>query len=150
MIEIRDSTISGAGKGVFATIDIPEGTHVCEYTGKVIPTSEDFSDRSRSFAMKNGNTILGDNIGSFINDNVQLRPLSYEETKAFFADRKLPRYGTHNCKYFEWDGKVFVVTTRDVKKDEELFTDYGFNYWGLRIIKAGFHDRNYPITKYMF
>ena len=30
-------------------------------------------------------------------------------------------------------GKIFVVADRDIKKDEEIYVNYGFDYWRPRI-----------------
>ena len=33
-------------------------------------------------------------------------------------------------------GKLFVVSTRDIKAGEEIFYSYGYDYWRGRVIKG--------------
>jgi uncharacterized protein len=109
---IRDSPIHG--KGAFASILIPKGTRIVEYIGEHISQEEATrreemignTNATYLFELKDGTCLDGEKMG---ND---------------------ARYINHccspNCDTIEVDGHIFIVTTRDIKKGEELFFDYAF------------------------
>lgn len=135
-LEIKRSTIPhiDAGNGVFAKEDIPMSQIVAEYRGSIIdlsdttfkdfwgPTIMQVPGKARVF-------IKGHSVGATINDCVDI-------TK---EDHTLPVLEgfTHNCLYSNFGHKVMVISTRPIKKGEELFVPYGPEYWkGYK-----FHDK---------
>lgn len=151
-IEIRPSTIAGAGNGVFATGFIPAGTTICEYEGRLCLTRDDETDQSRSYTIDGKWVIIGDGIGATINDSVEFRPLSYDETVLFFTQKILPHSTQHNCHFdVNIDKKqVWIIATRDIAPGEELFADYGFRYWATRVLHMRFVDYRYPVDHFRF
>jgi hypothetical protein len=108
MTEIRPSTISGAGNGLFATRNYNIGDIICEYEG-TLTCSADNKNPKYSVSLpprKDPKAILSDDeikttkffsiVGdpkyhsSNINDAVHIGQLNYAQTKAFFEEQKLP------------------------------------------------------------
>lgn len=107
-IEVRESSIPGAGRGVFAKRALSRGERLGVYRGLVYADHEEYDSRyALTYGRKN---IVGNNAysnwTSYINDVVG-------------SDN------TVNCRFKDQS----IVTTRAVHRGEELFIDYGPNYW---------------------
>lgn len=143
IIETRDSKIPNGGKGVFATQFIPKGTKICRYKGRIVSRNQYMNlirrEQDRGFEVATDNIIIGSNIGSNINDNVILGKYDLEGTKKVFDDKSLFRFAdtTLNCDFVRRDGKLFIYSTTDINAGDELYVDYGFNYWVPRMIQWG-------------
>lgn len=114
--EIRPSTITGAGNGLFAKVQIEEGDNIGYYTGYIIDEAE-FNNPDRPFSpyvmwVSSNHIIVG------------------EGPKANYT-----RYINHNDK-----PNAFLVTStrwktariealRSIEPGEELFFNYGDDYW---------------------
>ena len=144
MIEIKTSSIKDAGKGVFATENIEIGNIITEYVGKKI-SSEEFdkqykeNDVEMNYYTINYNDklkIVGDmnsqdikKCGQLINDAGTLKDpnkLDIDNAKEYILTAKKT-----NCEFIKSslnDG-LFIISTRDIKKGEELFVHYGYSYW---------------------
>jgi SET domain-containing protein len=116
-VEIRDSTLVGAGKGLFAKREFHAGDVICEYIGKMLSVKEVFRLEDHSYLMRLGSPniyIDGKDVFSFarhINDN----------------RNKLK----HNVKFEKYpqERKALVVAIKNIKPGDELFVDYGKWYW---------------------
>jgi hypothetical protein len=115
-----DSTIPGAGKGIFALRKYSKGDVICEYTGREVPLVEVKSPNFHTtvaYQISSKMCIVPQDIGSdvitclgaYIND-----PL----------DR-----ATDNCELTTRAGKAFVVATQNIQLFQELFLPYGPDYW---------------------
>ena len=121
ILEIGPSTIVGAGRGVFACVDIKKGSLLCDYLGTIVSREHGHCmAESCDTVMDLGvdHCILGGNIGAAINDN---------EDKA--AINCFPyEYAVHGpARHHEL--KVSIFASRDILAGEELFMDYGHEYW---------------------
>ncbi|MFT0545233.1 SET domain-containing protein [Allopusillimonas ginsengisoli] len=111
---VRKSTLHG--KGVFAAVDIPQGTQLLEYKGKRItpeeaddmhPVNPDDPFHTFFFSLSNGKVIDGGTRG---ND---------------------ARWINHSCapnceaQENEAGSKVHIVALEDIAAGTELFYDYG-------------------------
>jgi SET domain-containing protein len=109
---------SSAGLGLFAAKDIPKGTCVIEYVGRVISKEEEYTSRSRYLFEVNKNKTLDGttrgNTARYINHSC--RP---------------------NCETTIYKGRVFIFTTRKIRKGEELAYDYGKEYFNEYFKKTG-------------
>ena len=102
------------GRGVFATKPIAAGVRLIEYKGERIswdealkrhPHDPDHPNHTFYFALDDGLVIdgkIGGNQARWINHSCK-----------------------PNCEVDEVDGRVFILTLRDIQADEELFYDYG-------------------------
>jgi SET domain-containing protein len=114
--EVRDSTIKGAGRGLFAKVPIREDATIGYYTGEVIGEKE-FHDPARPFSayvlwVCRTHIIIGEgpkaNYTRFINHS--------DEPNAFLVVSS------------RWKTARFEAL-RDIKPGEEIFFDYGEDYW---------------------
>ncbi len=143
MIQVKRSLIAGAGRGAFATCDIPKNTVICEYQGTRIPTGSDYTNRDRSFRIGDGTTIVGTGPSSYINDGIDFRLLTFAETRELFVDRVFPRIFHTNCGFVLYQNNIFVIALRDISRGDELYAYYGYKYWRSRYANAGYLDPEY-------
>lgn len=132
MINIRPSTITGAGNGVFATRDIRKGTVIGEYVGKVLHGPHPSvlpREVPYVYFTRGGNTIAPYKscLVRYINDNINVGA-----SKTIGRVVRYPQH-PHNVEFVERDENVRVVATADIPEDEELFLSYGPSYWNPRI-----------------
>ena len=119
-IEVRESEIHGTG--VFARIQLPKGKKVIEYIGEKITKKE--SER-RSI------TLIEKNQGSETDGAVYI----FEVNKRHDIDGNIPentaRFINHscdpNCEPDVIRNRVWLISTRKIKKGEELSYNYGFD-----------------------
>ena len=124
LIILKISRIPGAGMGVFATKDISKGTEIGEYKGKFISDEEYWklvnADEWHyvmgldecSYKFTNGIKYIDGRVGNFT-------------TRINFAPEEF-----QNVKFKKVCEKpyVVVIATKDIKKDDEIYVDYGPNY----------------------
>jgi hypothetical protein len=152
-IEIKASTVPGAGLGLFAKTSLPKGTILGTYPGAVIPLSQNlgklqeypacegyiwrFSDNRAVIDPTNAEgildaTCLGGNRsmpGSILLFQSLLRPL-FSVSTALCRINEPPRGRDVNVVTSEHSEKRLVVfeLERDVMAGEEFFIDYGLSY----------------------
>ena len=118
------STLPNCSLGVFTSKDIPNGTVVCQHSGTLVSTEAVVRDHTQTYATELGQIISCDGISNKINDIVDVRKLSYEETENFFKRKEIPKHSvSYNCKFTETDGNVFVVAIVNIAAGSELFID---------------------------
>ena len=119
--QIKDSTIAGAGKGLFARWDFNKGDAIVRYTGDIVQTADGANDGgwqgssyvlevTDSWAIDAARTNTAD--GRMINDTVTTNKRANVKF-AFDARRKV----------------VTIRALRAIKAGEELFISYGREYW---------------------
>jgi SET domain-containing protein len=139
-IEKRTSLlpIKNAGIGVFAKMNISNGTIICEYRGPII--SEEYFpmliDNDKLLDVPNSDgkehKIIGNNICAYINDCTSALNRSYT-----LHDIEIINNGSmqincfdnynYNSKYIVTrEGKAFVIAIKDIIKGEEIFSSYGW------------------------
>lgn len=150
LLQCRSSTISGAGDGVYAVKPIPTGTVLFTYTARKLTYPLTLQqDRHYTFDVVVGDpngksndsrreTYCADlyDLGGFINDIVDFRPLTQAESLALFHLKPPLTANTYNCRYQHdvTTKQVCIVTIKDIAAGQELFVDYGVNYWVPRYI----------------
>jgi hypothetical protein len=123
---ITHSQLPDAGLGVYTDDFIPEDTIIGEYKGEIVKsynleTNDYFYELVEA---DEANGVIGVGI-----DSSKL-PRCY---MAMINDAQFSKTYSNNC-VFEGDieeGKVYVVSTRDIEPEEELFVSYGEGYWNL-------------------
>jgi len=149
------STIPMAGVGLFTTVDIPVGTPVCEYKGTIFEDKTDVC-RQYEYTTKSGyfatpvlmytlshpyTKKLVDphpvfckeemGLGGFVNDikgwenRINCKELKNDER--FEAEAK----AGYNLRYWSVPNasEFILISTREIKAGEELFVNYGDEYW---------------------
>ena len=120
------------GLGLFTYEDIPKNTYVCSYAPtaslKSTPQDGDYAmqltvagERISVNGKENPNEI---GLGIFANDGSFPLSLVPEKFSRLVSARV-------NCEFSKRDSEVWIKTTRDVKKKEELLVCYSSNgsYW---------------------
>jgi hypothetical protein len=109
LIEVRPSSIPGGGRGVFAKQAIPKGKCLGYYRGAIVNASE-IENTDYALTLEDGTVVCGRNHGNFVSIiNCHLGS------------------GRPNNVEFRPDGTL--VSTLDIRPNEELFTNYGKDYW---------------------
>jgi hypothetical protein len=120
---VKRSTLKGAGKGLFTTRDIPRGTRIVEYKGKVT--------RWRDVDSQEG---LNGYI-YYVNRNhvIDARPARAAIARYANDARGIVRtYGiNNNCTYIIEGLKVYIKSMRHIPAGSELLVGYGKEYWDI-------------------
>ncbi|MEY4930786.1 MAG: hypothetical protein RI909_1510, partial [Bacteroidota bacterium] len=120
---VKKSRLPDAGKGLFTKVDIPKGSRMAEYKGRIQPWRE----------VKDEDGING--YLMYINRNVVINGLRALKTLARYANDAggLVRIeGIRNNAEFVSEGRrCFIEATRNIKAGEEIFASYGREYWTL-------------------
>lgn len=127
---IRRSKIPGAGKGLFTRVDIPRGTRIVEYKGRLVKWKDvKDQDGHNGYIFKISSRWAVDALpsvktfGRYANDAYGLQRVE----------------GLRNNSEYEVEGKkVYIDAFRNIRKGDEILVGYGAAYWSLirRILKA--------------
>jgi hypothetical protein len=128
---IKTSSIQNAGLGIFAGESIKSGTHMGWYYGKTyIKHPLNDSHYILSVHMKPGWVspdvwaAIDKKEGLFIDGNPDIEPSEIEKYK--FGRLNHAADGLQNVKFLS-NGRI--VTLRNIHKGEELFIDYGMEFF---------------------
>ena len=109
---------SRTGLGIFATAPIKKGKFIVEYVGPLLSNEEcETIENKYLFEVNARWTIDGSsrqNVARYINHSC--RP---------------------NCEVEIWRGRIYVMAKRAIKSGEELFYDYGTEYFDAHIRPKG-------------
>lgn len=111
---VKESTIKGAGLGLFANEDIYIGENISRYWGNV--TDKSAFDINSVYLLSIGK-------GRYIDAKDQL------DCPARYANDSLNAKTTNAIFIHTSRTYVYMVATKDIKKGEEIFVDYGKRYW---------------------
>jgi SET domain-containing protein len=119
-LEVKESNIPGAGKGLFTSKFIPKGSRIVEYKGRIRTWKEvEFEDDNLYIFYVTRNHIIDGSsykksVARYINDAKGLKKIK----------------GLNNNAEFVRDGlRIFVDATRDISAGAEIFVGYGAKYW---------------------
>jgi uncharacterized protein len=120
---VKQSTLPGAGKGLFAKKLIPKGTRIVEYKGKITTWKEvDHHDGLNAYIF-------------YINRNHVIDASKHKNSLARFAnDAKGSKKGSgliNNCKYIVDGLRVFLESKKEISANEEILAGYGKEYWDI-------------------
>ena len=119
-LEVKESTIPGAGKGLFTNIFIPKGTRIVEYKGRLTTWREVEND------YKNG-YIYSINANNVIDAKTYKKALGRYANDASGSGRKK---GLANNSQYVADGlKIFIEAVKDIPAGSEILVSYGKEYW---------------------
>jgi SET domain-containing protein len=120
---VKRSGLKGAGKGLFTTKDIPRGTKIVEYKGKITKWKE-VDDRNGL----NGYIY-------YVTRNHVIDASDTKDALARYANdaKGLQRVDgiTNNCTYIIEGVKVYIKAMRNIAAGSELFVGYGKEYWDI-------------------
>lgn len=122
-VEVKQSVLPGAGKGLFAKELIPKGTRIVEYKGKITTWKE-----------------VDDNDG---NNGYIYYVKRYHVIDASRHPAALARYAndarglqrvkgvTNNAEYVEEGLNVYIEARKDIPAGAEILVEYGKEYWDV-------------------
>lgn len=120
-VEVRQSSLPAAGKGLFAKEFITKGTRIVEYKGK-ITSWKDVDDRD----CNNGYIY-------YLKRDYVIDASRHTGALARYANdaRGLQRVKgiTNNAEYTEDGLKVYIESRKDIPAGSEILVEYGKEYW---------------------
>lgn len=126
-VVIRLSSIEGAGYGVFAARDLEPGTRF-PYLGDVSTLKEFHKERKKTPQARADYAYEADYTKG---NRVIIDALDRHSCVARYINDSIGTGNENNC-FFYSDPKIkksYIKTSRKIKKGEELFVDYGPEYW---------------------
>lgn len=122
-LEVKKSTIPGAGKGLFTKKMIPQGTLIVEYKGKISKWKDvDHQQGLNAYIYYvNRNHVidgaLNKNLARYANDAKGSKRISSL---------------VNNCRYVQDDNlRVFIEAKKDIPANSEILVPYGKEYWDI-------------------
>ena len=120
-ILVKESTIPGAGQGLFATAAINKGDILCEYTGTELTLLQTIRLKDKTYLM--GGFGLNCHIDAKDHPDVLAR---------YINDARDPLLQNTKFVKLKSEKKALVVALRDISAGEEIFASYGSVYWRFR------------------
>lgn len=122
-VEVRESVLPGAGKGLFAKEFIPKGSRIVEYKGKITTWGEvEHNDGSNGYIY-------------YVKRNHVIDASRTASALARYANdaRGLQRVKgiRNNAAYVEEGMKVYIESRKDIPAGEEILVEYGKEYWDV-------------------
>lgn len=120
---VEKSQLPGAGKGLFTTKFIKKGSKIIEYRGEIIDWKE-YCKRVKED--KDGYLV-------YINRKKCIDAYNTPQYKARYANDAegliRDKRFKNNAEYQIIDDKVYIVATKDIQANEEIFVSYSKEYW---------------------
>jgi uncharacterized protein len=122
-VEVKESVLPGAGKGLFAKSFIPRGTRIVEYKGTITTWKEvDDNDGNNGYIY-------------YVKRNHVIDAAGHPRALARYANdaRGLKRVKgvTNNSEYVEEGLRVFIESRKDIHPGHEILVEYGKEYWDV-------------------
>ena len=122
-LQVKKSTLPGAGKGLFTTKTIRKDSKIIEYRGEIIGYNE-YRRRSRREE---------DQYLFFVRQDLSIDAMHTPQYKARYANDAAGIIRVkgirNNSDYVIFGDKCFIVASRDIKAGEEIFVNYTRSYW---------------------
>ena len=119
-LEVKESNISGAGRGLFTSKFISKGIRIMEYKGKIRTWKEVKDDDSNYYIY-------------YVTRNHIIDARSYKKSMARYVNDakglKKIKGLNNNAEFIRDRYKVFVEATKDIPAGAEIFVSYGKEYW---------------------
>ena len=115
---IATSTIPNAGNGAFTNIDLPKGTVLGNYKGKRLSPEQFDRLKDSSYAW-----YVSSGKDHFYLDGKDPKLSNWLRFLNDSRDRRV------NVEPYQYSGKLYYRTTRNIKAGQELFISYGDEYW---------------------
>lgn len=120
---LKKSNLPDAGKGLFTKTDIKKGTRITEYKGR-LQAWKDVKDEDghNSYIFK-------------LNSRLAINAEKYLKTFGRYANDARGAGKVkglrNNADYIVEGKKCYLDAIRNIKKGEEIFVEYGGNFWKL-------------------
>lgn len=117
---VDNSSIPSAGKGLFTSEDIGKGELIIEYIGEVTTWDEVRHDTENLYIY-------------FVTEDYVINAKNFPDAIARYANDAhglTRKRGVHNnSRFVNIDGKIFIKAVKLIRAGEEIFVDYGKDYW---------------------
>jgi SET domain-containing protein len=121
-LEVKESTIPGAGLGLFTKVAIEKGTWIAEYKGRITTWKEVKHDSTNMYLYT-------------INPRHVIDARRTKKSLARYANdaKGLTRVKgiTNNCVYVNDGLRAFVEAAKNIPAGAEILVDYGKPYWDV-------------------
>ena len=119
---VKKSTIPGAGKGLFTTVDIPKDSRIVEYKGRITTWKEVEWDSENKY-------IYTINPKHVIDASRTLKALARyaNDAKGLTKLKGI----NNNCIYVNDGLKAYIESAKDIPAGSEIFVAYGKEYWDV-------------------
>ena len=122
--EIKESTIPNAGFGLFAAMDIDIDSDLGEYFGNI---TNDNPGGCYIWEYQDDN----DNTKFVDGENYKKNPLKYVNAIKYKDQPTKVQLDKINCRMEVINNKVHYLSTKYINKGDEIFMDYGPEYWTM-------------------
>ena len=136
-LQVKPSKLPNAGLGLFTKRVFTAKEIIGEYRGHIIKTENSsdsaFDYESKMVHLSEKYVIIGRSIVAFANDCIEMKFEKYgsEEYGDWVKKGEFPRF--EGCEYnaeIRFRGnKAFLIAKSEIAEGEEIFLDYGFDYW---------------------
>lgn len=121
---VKNSSLPDAGKGLFTKKEIPKGTRIVEYKGKLRTWKEvKHLDGYNGYLM-------------FINRQAVIDALPAIKTFGRYANDASGFVKVkglkNNAEYVSEGNRCFIESLRTIRRGEEIFVGYGRDFWKLQ------------------
>ena len=143
-LQIKQSKINGAGKGLFATREFKKDERIGEYTGvrtTKLPADADENDyiaeietKSEGISYVDGENPTNSSVLRYANDCLASSKGCTTVNSRFYYYRKpgpKPRNRRHKPVNPNKTG-LFVKANKKIKKGDEIYLGYGRDYWSYQ------------------
>lgn len=120
-ILVRNSIIHG--KGIFAKKDIPKKTKIIEYIGEKVSKSEAEKRAAELEELAKSNPSLGTVYLFDLNKRYDI-----DGNVEYNTARLINHSCNPNCETINEDGQIWIYSTKEIKKGEELTYNYGYGW----------------------
>lgn len=121
-LTVKKSTIPKAGMGLFATVDIPKGTKIGYYAGVYL-------NEKQYNRLKNQNYVWYIKKDLYVDAYPCKKALLRYSNSFMSRKQRIKMKKKYNIEPYTYGGKLWYRTIRNVKAGDELFIDYGPEYW---------------------
>ncbi len=119
-LEVKESNIPGAGRGLFTTKLIPKGARIVEYKGKTRTWKEVKDDDSNYYIY-------------YVTRNYIIDASGYKKSMARYMNDakglKKIKGLNNNAEFIRDRFKIFVDAKRNIPAGAEILVSYGKEYW---------------------
>ena len=120
---LKKSGLPGAGKGLFTKMEIPKGTVIVEYKGRIHTWDE----------IKHEDGING--YLYYVNSKNVIDAKPYKKALGRYANDAMGWARVeglrNNAEYVEIKKRCYIKSTRRIEKGQEIFVGYGREYWQM-------------------
>lgn len=127
---VKQSNIADAGLGAFAAINFDDGEIIGVYEGKKYTQNKIFSGSTMKYVFEYDLYGYKFQIVPSLSCNMRyINDIIHVGKSRFYGQRINQRGIDYNVEWLQYDETVYIRAKREIQMGEELYIDYGDNYW---------------------